>query len=120
MAAIIMPCMMNVAPRVHSRPIHASRAPKRSFCPARVPLRHSCYRMAAGPSGGAGGGAVSPDLVTAIVPEQILQEDEVVLLLIKPSLWFILNSSVLFLAVTMMLGVLGVQLVRLDSTAYLT
>ncbi len=45
-----------------------------------------------------------------MVPQQILQEDEVVLLLTKPSLFFIFFDSVLFVVVALMLGAIGSQL----------
>ena len=54
-------------------------------------------------------GAVAPALVRAMVPEEILQEDEIVLLLTKPSLFFIFYTSFFFLAVTLVLGALAAQ-----------
>lgn len=54
-------------------------------------------------------GAVSPDLVRAMVPEKILQDDEIVLLLTKPSLFFIFYESSFFIAVTLVLGALVAQ-----------
>jgi uncharacterized membrane protein YdbT with pleckstrin-like domain len=54
--------------------------------------------------------AVSPELVEAMVPQQILQEDEIVLLLTKPSLFFIFFDSVFFIVVALMLGAVGTRL----------
>jgi hypothetical protein len=54
-------------------------------------------------------GSVAPDLVHAMVPEKILQEDEIVLLLTKPSLFFIFYESYLFVAITLVLGALVAQ-----------
>jgi len=54
--------------------------------------------------------AVSPELVEAMVPQQILQEDEEVILLTKPSLFFIFFDSVLFVAGALMLGSVGARL----------
>jgi membrane protein YdbS with pleckstrin-like domain len=48
-------------------------------------------------------------MVSAVVPAQILQEDEIVLVLTKPSLWFIVFTSVRFLLTTVLLGVLVVR-----------
>ncbi len=61
----------------------------------------------AGGAGAAGPQAVSPQLVGAMVPAEILQEDEVVLLLIKPSLFYIFYSSFSFLLGTMLLGIVA-------------
>jgi uncharacterized membrane protein YdbT with pleckstrin-like domain len=61
-------------------------------------------------AGGAGApGAVTPELVNAMVPAQILHEDEIVLLLTKPSLFWLLYSSFPFLLVTSLLGILAAQ-----------
>ncbi len=49
---------------------------------------------------------------------QILQEDEIVLVLTKPSLWFIVFTSVRFLLLTVMLGVLVVRVGQYWSTLY--
>jgi uncharacterized membrane protein YdbT with pleckstrin-like domain len=54
--------------------------------------------------------AVSPELVQAMVPQQMLHEDEVVLLLTKPSLFFIIFDSALFVAVALIVGSIGAQL----------
>jgi hypothetical protein len=65
-----------------------------------------------GPNGGAGEAdprVVPPALVGAMVPAQILQEDEIVLILTKPSLFFLLYSSFPFLVVTTLLGVVAAQ-----------
>ena len=51
-------------------------------------------------------GVVAPDLVRAMVPAEILQDDEIVLLLTKPSLFFIFYTSFFFMAVTLVLGAL--------------
>ena len=76
--------------------------------------RHTAGRVLmsnnAGGGGGAGPQAVSPELVGAMVPAQILQEDEIVLLLTKPSLFFLFYSSVRFLAATLILGVIAGQI----------
>jgi hypothetical protein len=70
-------------------------------------------------NGGAGGGAggageadpraVPPALVGAMVPAQILQEDEIVLILTKPSLLFLFYSSFPSLVVIAMVGILAAQ-----------
>ena len=59
---------------------------------------------------GAGGApqAVTPVFVGAMVPAQILQEDEIVLVLTKPSLFYIFYSSFPFVPAVLLLGlVLG-------------
>ncbi|MGN6368050.1 MAG: PH domain-containing protein [Phycisphaerae bacterium] len=53
--------------------------------------------------------SVSRDLVASVLPEQMLHEDEVVLILTKPSLWFILITSFRFILTFVLLGVLAVQ-----------
>lgn len=57
-----------------------------------------------------GADAVSPELVQAMVPQQMLHDDEVVLLLTKPSLFFIIFDSALFVAVALIIGSIGAQL----------
>jgi hypothetical protein len=59
----------------------------------------------------AGSEAVAPDMV-GMVPPQILQEDEVVLLLTKPSLFFIFYSSFVFILFTLVIGATLAQLAR--------
>jgi uncharacterized membrane protein YdbT with pleckstrin-like domain len=65
-------------------------------------------------------GTIAPDLVRAMVPERILQEDEIVLLLTKPSLFFIFSTSALFLAVVLVLGALVAQSAWLLTSASLS
>lgn len=69
-----------------------------------------------------GEGAVSPELVgrMAGVPQQILHEDEVVLLLTKPSLFFIFYSSFIFVVATTLVAVLVAQLSRVSDSLYLS
>lgn len=57
-----------------------------------------------------GGEAVSPRLIASVVPPSVLQEDEIVLLLVKPSLWFIVLSSLRFILIVLLLAVLTVRL----------
>lgn len=67
---------------------------------------------------GAGGGApqaVSPELVGAMVPAQILQEDEVVLLLTKPSLFYIFYSSFPFVPAVLLLGIILGQIATAEG-----
>jgi uncharacterized membrane protein YdbT with pleckstrin-like domain len=52
---------------------------------------------------------VAPELVSAMVPQEILQEDEVVLVLTKPSLFHIFYTSFFFIAATLLLGALAAQ-----------
>jgi len=58
---------------------------------------------------GAGSEAVGPELV-GMVPQRILQEDEIVLLLTRPSLFFIFYMSYFFIIITLMVGALFVKL----------
>jgi uncharacterized membrane protein YdbT with pleckstrin-like domain len=64
--------------------------------------------------------AVTPELVGAMVPSQILQEDEVVLILTKPSLFFIFYSSFPFLLGALLLGVVAGQLSAVSTGIYVT
>jgi membrane protein YdbS with pleckstrin-like domain len=50
-----------------------------------------------------------------VVPEQILHGDEVVLLLTKPSLWFIVFTSFRFILTTFLLGILAVRVAQFTS-----
>ncbi len=52
---------------------------------------------------------VSRELAASVMPEQMLHDDEVVLILTKPSLWFILITSFRFILTFVLLGVLAVQ-----------
>ncbi|HUO10306.1 MAG TPA: PH domain-containing protein [Phycisphaerae bacterium] len=51
--------------------------------------------------------ALPRNLVAAVVPEQILHDDEIVLILTKPSLWFILFTSFRFVLTFVLLGILA-------------
>jgi uncharacterized membrane protein YdbT with pleckstrin-like domain len=62
---------------------------------------------------------VSRELAASVVPEQILHDDEVVLILTKPSLWFILFTSFRFILTFVLLGILAVRVSQIASyTAY--
>jgi len=60
---------------------------------------------------------VSRELVASVVPEQILHDDEVVLILTKPSLWFIVFTSFRFILTVFLLGVLAVRVSQLAAYA---
>jgi hypothetical protein len=66
------------------------------------------------------GASLPGELVGTVVPEQILHEDEVVLLLRKPSLFFILYTSFFFCVAALGLGVLGAQMSLYSPNAYFT
>jgi hypothetical protein len=68
-------------------------------------------------AGNAGPQAVSPELVGAMVPAQILQEDEIVLVLTKPSLFFLFYSSFRFLVATLLVGVIAGQISWLGTVS---
>jgi uncharacterized membrane protein YdbT with pleckstrin-like domain len=63
---------------------------------------------------------VSREMVQAVMPEQILHEDEVVLLLTKPSLWFIVLTSFRFVLAVTLLGVLVVKVFELGTSGSVT
>jgi uncharacterized membrane protein YdbT with pleckstrin-like domain len=65
-----------------------------------------------------GSGALPTELVGTVVPEQILHDDEIVLLLTKPSLLFIPYTSFLFCLGALLLGVLFVQVTRYTPSAF--
>ncbi len=67
--------------------------------------------LMSGESGG-GPGAVTPEMISAIAPQNILQEDEIVLMLVKPSLFFIFYTSFTFVLVALMMGVAAGQVTR--------
>jgi len=63
------------------------------------------------PSGdSAAGRAVPPAIVAGVLPPAMLHEDEIILLLVKPSLWFIVLSSLRFILITVVAAVLAVRL----------
>jgi uncharacterized membrane protein YdbT with pleckstrin-like domain len=57
---------------------------------------------------------VAPDYLAGLVPPGTLQSDEIVLLLIKPSLWFVLLTSARFCVVALLLAMLAVRLLPPD------
>jgi uncharacterized membrane protein YdbT with pleckstrin-like domain len=69
---------------------------------------------------GGGAGAVTPELVRAMVPEEILQEDEIVLLLTKPSLFYLFYTSIVFVGVTLAVGAMASQSLWLTTATPLT
>ena len=65
------------------------------------------------------GSGLAPELVAPVVPAHILHEDEIVLILTKPSLFFIVFTSLRFVAVTALAGVLAARLsADLSYSAY--
>ncbi|MCL2645809.1 MAG: PH domain-containing protein [Phycisphaerales bacterium] len=63
----------------------------------------------------AGGAPLSPEIVAGVMPREMLHEDEVVLILTKPSLWFVVITSFRFVLTVMLVGVLAVKLVGASS-----
>jgi len=63
-------------------------------------------------TGDSGAHAVTPEIITGIAPENILQGDEEVILLIKPSLFYIFYTSFVFVLVALMMGVAAAQVTR--------
>jgi hypothetical protein len=59
-------------------------------------------------------------MVSAVMPENILHEDEVVLILTKPSLWFIFLTSIRFVLVVVLASVLLVKSVALPAGSSIT
>ena len=101
---------------IPSPPIRSPMRPRHWRHPAnRVQMSNS-----AGGGGDAGPQAVTPELVGAMVPAQILQEDEVVLVLTKPSLFFLFYSSFRFLVAALLLGVIAGQIPWLNTGLNLT
>jgi uncharacterized membrane protein YdbT with pleckstrin-like domain len=66
------------------------------------------------------GASLPGELVGTVVPEQILHEDEIVLLLTKPSLFFIPYTSFFFCVAAVGLGVLLAQMTLYSPNAYFT
>jgi membrane protein YdbS with pleckstrin-like domain len=54
-------------------------------------------------------GPLAPELAARVLPQEMLHDDEVVLILTKPSLWFVLLTSFRFILATVLLGVLAVR-----------
>src|SRR4051812_24067814 len=65
-----------------------------------------------------GAAPVNPALVGAMDPSQILQEDEIVLVLTKPSVMWIFYSCLPFLIAVTLLGILAVQIA--SATLWMT
>jgi len=63
----------------------------------------------------AGGTPLTPNIVAGVVPREMLHEDEVVLIITKPSLWFVVITSFRFVLSVMLLGILAVKLVGASS-----
>jgi hypothetical protein len=87
----------------------------------RDPLLHAAEAGAAG--GGAGAAVARPAAVTsiaALLASHILREGEVVLMVLKPSLWFIPFTTASFAAITALVGVaMAVIDHRLHDRSYL-
>lgn len=88
---------------------HTSRPQTRWRGPAPHPTEDS---MASKP--------VSSELVSSLLPPAMLQQDEIVLLLVKPSLWFIFLTSLRFMLVVTFLCVLIIRGFALNAASYLT
>jgi uncharacterized membrane protein YdbT with pleckstrin-like domain len=63
---------------------------------------------------------LSPEYVASMVPRELLHGDEVVLILTKPSLWFIVLTSFRFVLTAILLGVLAVRILSMPSYNYLS
>ncbi len=63
---------------------------------------------------------ISPAYLAAGVPHELLHGDEIILLLTKPSLWFLLLTTFRFCLTTVLLGVIAVRLLAMASTTYLS
>lgn len=63
---------------------------------------------------------LSPEYVASVVPQELLHGDEIVVLLIKPSLWFIILTSFRFLLATVLVGVLAVRIFALSTGPYVS
>jgi hypothetical protein len=63
---------------------------------------------------------LSPEYVSSVVPHELLHGDEVVLVLAKPSLWFIVLTSFRFVLTAILLGVLAVRVMAMPSINYLS
>ena len=59
----------------------------------------------------ASGTPLSPNIVAGVMPREMLHDDEVVLILTKPSLWFVVITSFRFVLTVLLLGVLAVRFV---------
>jgi len=51
-----------------------------------------------------------PNITAGVVPREMLHDDEIVLILTKPSLWFVVVTSFRFVFSVMLLGILAVKL----------
>jgi uncharacterized membrane protein YdbT with pleckstrin-like domain len=67
-----------------------------------------------------GGASLPADLVGTVVPEQILQEDEIVILLLKPSILYIFYTAVPFMLGALLLGILLVQMAVWSPNVFFT
>ncbi len=67
-----------------------------------------------------GGASLPNELVGAVVPTQILHEDEIVLVLAKPAIAFIFYTSFYFLVGAAVLGVAAAKLTAVTSTMYIS
>jgi membrane protein YdbS with pleckstrin-like domain len=70
---------------------------------------HERWRRVGGMMSEDASGRLAPEIAAAVAPEHILHDDEVVLILTKPSLWFVILTSFRFMLATVLLGVLAVR-----------
>jgi len=67
----------------------------------------------------AGGTPLSPNIVAGVMPREMLHDDEVVLILTKPSLWFVVITGFRFVLTVLLLGILAVKLVGVGGASSL-
>lgn len=63
---------------------------------------------------------VAPELVSAMVPDHLLHGDELVLLLTKPSPWFIFVTSFRFCLIVLLVATFSVRAFELSAASYIT
>ena len=63
---------------------------------------------------------ISPELAASVLPEELLHNDEVVMMLTKPSLWFLLLTSFRFILIVVLLCILAVKLFQMNESSALT
>ncbi len=112
--------MARSSPPTRPRPLRSRNPAARLSSPPAA--RHSVLPgpFTVSPMSEDSGLAIPNELVSSIVPEQILHEDEIVLLLTKPSILFIIYSSFFFVLGTLVLGIILAQFTQLRPNAYFT
>ncbi|MEX2215189.1 MAG: PH domain-containing protein [Phycisphaeraceae bacterium] len=108
-----------------SLPTHETADPgpafsPRAMTPQMTPHEGDAPRAHAEPGSGPEGAAEIDNQVSSLLPNELIQPNEIIILLLKPSLWFVLLPSLSFLIGLVVLAVVAITLRNAGHLTYLT